>query len=84
MPAFSLAVKWPVVYFVTMQLQDKPLTPLTVSPEEAAIMLGCCAEQVRRKVRAGELPRVQGIGRRVRISREAVHRAIAGEKVGAR
>jgi len=47
-------------------------------------MMGVCPETVLRKVRAGELPRVEGIGRRVRIAREAVLRAISGEKVGRR
>lgn len=66
----------------TMQLQESSSVPLTVSVEEAAVMLGCCAEQVRRQVRRGAIPRVEGIGRRIRISREAIQRAIAGQKVG--
>lgn len=60
------------------------MTQLTVSVEEAAIMLGCCAEQVRRQVRRGILPKVEGIGRRVRISKEAIYRAISGQHVGVR
>lgn len=58
------------------------MTQLTVSVEEAAAMLGCCAEQVRRQVRRGALPKVEGIGRRVRISKEVIYRAISGQRVG--
>jgi excisionase family DNA binding protein len=60
------------------------VTSLTVSVEEAAVMLGCSAEHVRRQIRRGVLPKVEGIGRKVKISREVIFRAISGEAVGPR
>jgi excisionase family DNA binding protein len=60
------------------------MTELTVSVEQAATMFGCSAETVRRQIRRGALPKVEGIGRRVRLSRETVQRAIAGQRVGSR
>jgi len=60
------------------------VSSLTVSVEEAALMLGCSAEHVRRQIRRGILPKVEGLGRKVKISREVIHRAISGQPVGAR
>lgn len=54
------------------------MSSLTVSVEEAAVMLGCSAEHVRRQIRRGQLPKVRGIGRRVKISRAVIDRAIEG------
>jgi len=62
---------------------ELPAVPavLTVSVEQAATMFGCSAETVRRQIRRGELPKIEGIGRHVRLSKELVLRAIAGEKI---
>ena len=73
-------------YPLTIRNSEKgaQVTSLTLSVEEAAVMLGCSAEHVRRQIRRGILPKVEGIGRKVKISREVIYRAISGQPFGAR
>jgi len=54
------------------------ITKQTADVCEAAVLLGCSAETVRRRVRDGRIPSVK-IGRKVIISREILHRLLAGE-----
>jgi excisionase family DNA binding protein len=60
------------------------MTDLVVTAAEAASMLRVCERTVRRAVKAGTLPRSQGVGRKLLIPREAVQRAAAGALRGSR
>jgi excisionase family DNA binding protein len=57
---------------------SKMITRQTADVCEAATLLGCSAETVRRRVRDGTIPSVK-IGRKVLISRDVLHRLLAGE-----
>jgi excisionase family DNA binding protein len=54
------------------------ITRQTADVYEAATLLGCSAETVRRRVRDGTIPSVK-IGRKVLISREVLRRLLLGE-----
>jgi excisionase family DNA binding protein len=54
------------------------ITRQTADVCEAAVLLGCSIETVRRRVRDGRIPSVK-IGRKVLISREILQRLLAGE-----
>jgi excisionase family DNA binding protein len=53
-------------------------TRQTADVYEAAALLGCSAETVRRRVRDGTIPSVK-IGRKVLISKEVLNRLLVGE-----
>jgi excisionase family DNA binding protein len=54
------------------------VTRQTADVCEAATLLGCSTETVRRRVRDGTIPSVK-IGRKVLISKEVLHRLLVGE-----
>lgn len=49
--------------------EEKSIEALTITPQEAAHMVGVCARTIRRACERGELPAAK-IGRRWLISRE--------------
>jgi excisionase family DNA binding protein len=56
------------------------ITKQTADVCEAAVVLGCSVETVRRRVRDGTIPAVK-IGRKVLISKEILSRLLLGERV---
>ncbi len=57
--------------------EEKLMTSLAVSVEEAASMLGVHPETVRREIRRGRLPAVR-IGRRTLVAREVLNKLLSG------
>ena len=55
------------------------ITKQTADVCEAAVVLGCSVETVRRRVRDGTIPAVK-IGRKVLISKEILSRLLLGER----
>jgi excisionase family DNA binding protein len=59
--------------------QDREKTRLTLTPVEAAALVGCRAEWIREAVRRGELP-ARRFGNRIKISREALDLWLRGSQ----